>query len=363
MDYAVIMAGGSGTRLWPMSRAGQPKQLIPFIEGRSLLEHSMRRLRGLFPPSRRFICTGEKFRQAIRRAMPAVADANILGEPEGRDTLAAVGLPAAVLDRRDPQATIAVFTADHLIEPVAMFQRKVRLGLRIARRHPEALVTFGIAPTFPATGYGYVQLGRAMRGAAGAFAVDAYKEKPGLAEAKRYLRGGRFVWNSGMFVWRASTLLHRINRFEPEVHEGLTRIARAWDTPRRSAVLRDVYPRIKKISVDYAVMEPASRDPATPVVCVKMPVKWLDVGSWPAYGQTLAADAQGNRASTRAMLLDTTRTLVAGADKDHLVATIGVDDLIIIHTDRATLVCRRDAADRLKELHERIGRTLGERYL
>lgn len=363
MNYAVIMAGGSGTRLWPMSRADQPKQLIPFINGRSLLQVAVDRLKGLVPPSHQFICAGEKFRGAIRKAMPGFTGDRILGEPEGRDTLAAVGFPAAILARRDPEAALAVFTADHLIEPVSVFQKKIRLGFRIAHDHPRTLVTFGIEPTFAATAYGYVQLGSAMRGAAGAFAVRGFKEKPDDRTARKYLASGKYLWNSGMFVWRAATLLECIGKHQPQVHAGLMEIAGAWGTRRQEAVLRRVYPKLQKISVDYAIMEPASRDKSVRVACVKMPLKWLDVGSWPQYGQTLAADEHGNRVAVGALLMDSRGTLVASSDHQHVVATIGVEDLIIVHSDRATLVCRRDAAGLLKELHQKIGQRFGEKYL
>lgn len=359
----MIMAGGSGTRLWPMSRDQQPKQLIPFIGGKCLLEIAWNRLDGLVPPANCRICAGEKLRLQIMTAMPQVSDSQYLGEPTGRDTASAVGFAAAVIARQDPDAVIAVFTADHVIEPIDQFQRIVAQGYELAEKHGNALVTFGITPTQPATGYGYLELGKPLSG--DARTVVRFREKPDAASARQFFDAGpaQFLWNSGMFVWRASTLLQCLARFQPEIHAGLSRIADAWQTPAQTRVLAEVYPTLKKISVDFAVMEPASRDSDFQVVAVPMPLKWLDVGSWPSFAATCAHDAGGNAlGGGRQVLKDTTNTLVASSDGDHLIATIGCEDLIIIHTPRATLVCRADQAERIKELHAEVGRVHGSRY-
>ena len=364
MRYAVILAGGSGTRLWPMSRVEEPKQLIPFLGGKSLLEIALARLEGLVEPERRLIATGEKYRAAIRRAMPQLADSQILGEPEGRDTLAAVGLPAAVAARQYPQAAIAVFTADHLIEPVDVFQDCVKLGFQIAEEVPSSLVTFAIRPTLPATGYGYVELGEPLAGFEGAFAVARFVEKPDAETAQRYLDSGRHAWNSGMFVWQVESLLAAIERYRPEVHAGLMRIADAWDSPRQQAVLAEVFPTLEKISVDFAVMEPASCDDRMAVITVPMPVRWLDVGGWPAYGETLPADENGNRsAADRVILADCRESLIVGSDPNHLIAAVGVEDLVVVHTPDATLVCHRSQTERIKELLRAVGERFGREHL
>jgi mannose-1-phosphate guanylyltransferase len=364
MNYALIIAGGAGTRLWPMSRAAQPKQLIPFVNGRSLLQMAVERLEGLIDTDKLYICTGEKFRGAITEAITDVSDEQVLGEPEGRDTLAAVGLPAAILARRDPEAVIATFTADHLIEPEDVFRARVELGLRIACEKADTLVTFGIEPTHAATGYGYVQCGGVIEDCDGAWAVDSFKEKPDEATAKSYLASGDYLWNSGMFVWRARTLLGCIERYQPEVYAGLMEIAEAWDGPNRAAVLAEVYPRLEKISVDYAVMERATTDEQVGVACVSMPVTWLDVGGWPSYASTVEADEAGNRVSGgRFMSLDSADNLVVSAEAGHLIAAIGVKDLVIVHTADATLICHRDEAERIKQMHEQIGSEWGGDHL
>lgn len=364
MRHALIIAGGSGTRLWPMSRAALPKQLIPFIGGKSLLQLAWERLEGFVPPANRYVCAGRRHAAGVRAALPGLRANNFLGEPEGRDTLSAIGLAAAVIARRDPEAVIAVFTADHLIAPQAKFQRIVDRGFRLVETHPDALVTFGITPTEAATGYGYLQLG--ARFGRTARRVTRFREKPAAATARRFLRAGprRFLWNSGMFVWRAATLLDCIMRYEPAVHAGLLRIAGAWDATRRDAVLRRVFPTLKKISVDFAVMEPASRDPRVRVAAIPMDLQWIDVGSWPRFAETCRRDLTGNaHGGGRTLLLDTRDTLVASSDPRHLIATIGCDDLIVIHTPEATLVCRKDRAKEIRELYRQVGARFGDELL
>lgn len=364
MRYAMIMAGGSGTRLWPMSRADRPKQLIPFIGGRSLLQIAAERADGLVPPERLFVCAAERHREAILQALPRLSEERFLGEPVGRDTLSAVGFSAAVIARKDPEAVIAVFTADHLIEPADVFARLLDQAFLLAEHAPHTLVTFGVTPTTPATGYGYLELGEAIEG--GAFVVRQFREKPDLATARRFLEAGptRFLWNSGMFVWRARTLLDCIARYEPEVAAGLGRIADDWETPRRSETVAQVYPTLKRISIDYAVMEPGSRDPQVRVAAVPLSLSWLDIGSWPTFARTCPHDAQGNaEGGGQCLLVDTSGTLAASSDPDHLIAAIGCSDLIIVHTPDATLVCRADSAEAIKELHRLVEQKFGGRYL
>lgn len=364
MRYAMIMAGGAGTRLWPMSRAGQPKQLVPFIARRgagervSLLRIAADRLEGLVPLAQRMICTGEAHRQAIKAAIPGFGDAQLLGEPEGRDTANAVGFAAAVLHKQDPEAIFAVLTADHLITPEAEFRRLIGMGFALVEEDPARLVTFSIKPTHPATGFGYVERSTQIQGKAYgglAYNVERFVEKPSLERAQAYVESGAFGWNSGMFVWKASTILDCLRRYKPESHEGLMKIAEAWGTSRQAAVLGEVYPTLPKISIDYAVMEPASREQkrskGIKVCTVIMDLSWLDVGSWPSYGETLEPDSAGHRVSGRAALHGGKGNLVVNDDPDHLVALVGCEHLIVVHTARATLVMPADRAQDLKNLH------------
>ncbi len=365
MRHALIIAGGSGTRLWPMSRGNTPKQLLPFIDGRNLLQISSHRLDGLVPAERRHVCAASAQETLIRKALPELGPAQFLGEPCGRDTLNAVGLSAAVIALSDPHAVIAVFTADHIIEPAADFRKIVDAGFRVAEQHPNALVTFGIEPTHAATGYGYLQLGEPLLGKEATRVVE-FKEKPEPDTASRYFQAGptRYLWNGGMFVWHARTLLDCIRRYQPEVHSGLMEIAAAWNSPGRQAVLERVYPTLRKISVDFAVMEPASKDPAVVVAAVPMPIQWLDVGSWASFARTRKRDADGNAvAAGRTLMMQSSGNLVVSSDPAHLVTLIGCRDLIVVHTPEATLICPADQAESVKEAQQQAAKRFGAPYV
>ncbi len=353
MDYSVIIAGGCGTRLWPLSTPDRPKQFLPIIHGQTLLQIACRRLAGVVACDHQWICTAERFRASIHEQMPTMDDERIVGEPQGRDTLAAITLPVALIARRDPQAAIGIFTADHLIEPVEPFRDCVRSAFELVRRQPDTIVTFGLQPSYPATAYGYLRVGEPLEGSSQAHRVAQFKEKPSAAVAQTYLAGGQYLWNSGMFIFKASALLGCLQRNEPQFHDQLMRIVAAWDTPQRRTLLESVYPTLKKISFDYAVMEPAAADPAVRVAVIRMPVNWLDIGSWAAYAQTVAPDAQGNRCvATHHALLDSRNNLIVSQDPDHLIAMIGIEDCVIVHAPHATFIARRDQADRIKELRQ-----------
>src|SRR5262245_32033019 len=338
MQYGVIMAGGAGTRLWPLSRSTVPKQLLSVIRGKSLLQLSYERLRGLLPPERILVCTAAAHRDAVLANLPELPKENLLGEPMGRDTANAVGFPAAVLHKRDKDAVFAVVTADHVIEPIDTFQAAIRTAFDVVEKQPNSLVTFGIIPTYGHTGLGYIHRGEALPNFKGAYKVQAFREKPDKPTADRYVESGRYYWNSGMFVWRADTVLNELAAHLPEAHKGLTKIADAWDSPQQNTTLNETYPKLPKISIDYAVMEPASQGKGkAQVMVVEMNVQWLDVGSWPALAETLDVDERDNAAAAKTFVfLDSDDNIIISQDPAHLVTMIGVSDMIIIHTKDAT---------------------------
>ena len=344
----MIMAGGSGTRLWPMSRGETPKQLIGLFNGKSLLEISASRLDGVVASKQQWICTNQKHQDVICKKL-GLPTSQLLGEPEPRDTLNAVAFTAAVLHKQDPDAVFAVLTADHIIRPQEEFARCLDIGFALVEEDASRFITFGITPTFPATGYGYVELGDAIRN--GARLCKRFVEKPDAKTAEEYIASGNFAWNSGMFVFHAGTFLNALERLQPESYAGIKRIADAWGTEHQKHVLDEVYPALPKISVDYGMMEPVSLDDAFSICTVPMDVEWLDVGSWPSYGDTLEADGKGNRSDTKSLHLDSKNVLCVSSDKSHTITTIGCDSLVIVHTDDATLVFPASEAQRVKEMH------------
>lgn len=351
----MVMAGGSGTRLWPLSRRDRPKQLLPLLPGgRSLLAAAIDRLDGVIDPSNRMICTAERFRAAIQREMPALPEAAILGEPTGRDTVNAVGLTAAILEARDPDAVFAVLTADHLIEPQAEFARALDLGFRLAEADPHRFVTFSIRPDFAATGYGWVERGAEVEGFDGAYLAAAFVEKPEKPRAEAFLASGRWNWNSGMFVFAAKGFMKALEKFLPANAEALRTIAAAWETPERGELLGSLYPALTKISVDHGVMEPASASDAFSIATVPMAVKWLDVGSWPSLAKTIEPDASGNRVMGRLFAVESRGVLSVSSDPEHLVCVLGCEDLVVVHTADATLVCPIELAEQVKFIAERV---------
>ena len=361
MRYAMIMAGGSGTRLWPMSRDGQPKQLIKFIheEGKtvSLLEIAANRASKLVPADKQYICTGERYRSQIRAGLPSFDDDHILGEPQPRDTVNAVAFAAAVFAKENPDAVFSVLTADQLIEPAEVFNKAMDLGYKLVEEDPSRLVTFGIKPDHPATGYGYIQRGDPIESTENqAFGVVRFIEKPPLEKAEAYFNSGRHDWNAGMFVFHAGTFLKLYERFMPDNAKLINQLTDAWGTDQQQAVLDDIYPKLEKTSVDYGIMEPASSESDVSIVGVKMDIRWLDVGSWPAYGETLKADANNNKAAgVNIASFEASNNIVIGeSDADHTIALIGCDDLIVIRTDRATLVVPKDRAQDIKKLHDEL---------
>jgi mannose-1-phosphate guanylyltransferase len=353
MRHAVIMAGGSGTRLWPLSRAERPKQLLDVVadEGggaHSLLAEAFGRLRAVLPADRIWVCTSARYGDQVRAALPELQADRLILEPVARDTANAVGLAAALVADVDPDAELAVVSADHVIRPIERFAATLETAYDALAVRPKALVTLGITPTTPATGFGYVQRGSPTE-VPGVAEAAAFREKPDLATAEEYLASGDYLWNSGMFVWRATTVLDALADHLPETAAGLRRIVDAEPGPARDAVLAEVFPTLPKISVDYAVLEPAATEPGR-VLVVDLDVDWLDVGSWPALARTLERDADGNAVRGCVVAVDGAGNIVLSDDPDHLVALVGVRDSVVVHTADVTMVCPVADAERVKEL-------------
>jgi mannose-1-phosphate guanylyltransferase len=340
MLHAIVMAGGSGTRFWPASRAALPKQLLPLAGAKTLLEDTVDRLDGLVTPDRVMVVTAGRLLDTVRRQLPQVPDAGLVGEPCKRDTAPCIGLAALLVSRHDPDAIMAVMPSDHVIRPVEGFRAAIRQAAALVEASPGRLVTFGIKPTYPAECFGYVQQGEALPaaeagGTATVHAVAQFREKPPAAVAKEYLKAGTYLWNGGIFVWKAATILAALAERQPECLAHLRRIADAWDTPARDTVFAEEFAAIKGISIDYAVLEHA-RD----VVVIEAPFTWDDLGGWSAVARQRGEDADGNTIVGKHLGIESSRTIVHAGD-DHLVVTMGLTDMLVVHTPDATLVAHR----------------------
>lgn len=355
MRHAVIMAGGAGVRLWPLSRQKRPKQLLRLFGGTSLLRLSYERVATLIPPEQIYVITNQSHLAMVAEEIPELPAGNLFGEPIGRDTANAVGLASAILAERDPEAVIGIFTADHIITPTDRFRESVECAFDMAETHPDALVTLGIKPMRPDTNYGYIRRGE--RVADGVFEVRKFTEKPNMASAMKYLAIGEYYWNSGMFAWQASTVLSQLEKHLPQSHQALSEIAAAWSTDQRQQKLESLYPNLMRISIDFAVMEHADR-----VLVVEMDCQWLDVGAWPAVESVVQADDDANVSACDNVIHLGSRGNIVVSEEKHLIATIGVDDLVIVHSPDATLICTKRDAQSIKELVDNIRSQYGDKY-
>ncbi|MFT3887342.1 MAG: sugar phosphate nucleotidyltransferase [Arachnia sp.] len=346
MRYVVIMAGGSGTRLWPLSRQGRPKQLLELFGGVSLLRLAFDRLEGLIDPARILVCTGRDYAADVAAQLPELPAGNILGEPEGRDSLNAVAWSAAEVERRAPGAVVAMVTADHIITPVDEFQRTLNAAFAVAEARPRALVTLGVVPTSPHTGYGYLHRGEPLPDVPGLHRVAEFREKPPREVAEAYLETGEYWWNAGMFVWRTATLLGQLDQLMPETARVVREIA------ARPERLDELFPTLTRISVDYAVMEPVSRGATDgEVVTVPLFVDWRDVGGYLALAEVLGRDDAGNAVDGPTVTLDASGcVLINAVGEGHVVTALGLADCLVVATPTATLAAPLSEVERVKDL-------------
>ena len=345
---AVIMAGGVGTRFWPLSTHEKPKQFIQLFDERSLLQKSYDRVAGIVPDERIIVLTNEHFTPLVSEQLPKVPIQNIIGEPERKDTAAAVCLGTLVAMKRFGNPVIIVLTADHLIEPVDLFQRTMLSAVEAARK-TGALYTFGIRPTYPATGYGYLEIGEktAEDGGIEHFRLISFKEKPNAETAGRYLESGRYLWNSGMFVWTADAIFGELMLHLPEHVEHLNKAVEKMGTAQWDEALRNRFAALKRISIDFAVMEKA-RD----VRCVTGEFSWKDVGGWLAIQDFLACDANGNYIKGRVHALDAQGNLVFCDQPHETLALVGVSDVVVVRAGVKTLVAHKDRLEDVKQIVE-----------
>ncbi|MGC9450091.1 MAG: mannose-1-phosphate guanylyltransferase [Oceanipulchritudo sp.] len=350
--YVVIMAGGRGERFWPQSRLSRPKHLLPIVGDKPMLTQTVERLGDLVPPERVLIITNSEQREAVLEVCPMVPAENVIPEPVGRDTAAAVGLATVLVGARDPEACFAMLPADHVIHDEEGF-RKV-LGTAFAAAEAEkALVTIGIRPDYPATGYGYIHRGGVKQELDGrpVFEVLEFKEKPDLETATRYVDSGEYHWNGGMFFWRVPVISAEFEKHTPGLWAALGAIREGL---RKGGKLEDLlakhYPNLEKISVDFAIMEKAAS-----VRVVESAFDWDDVGEWPAVERHYPRDEAGNVTKGQVVIREGSGNIVVN-DGRHTTAVIGAEDLIIVQTPDATLVCPKDKAQEIKKLVKALGK-------
>ena len=339
-----------------MSTASRPKQLIPALHGRSLLDLAIDRARNAVDVERIWLGVGSTVAAAVSDGLPDGVDrSRVVVEPEGRDTLPAIGLGVAAIAASDPDAVVAVLTADHVIEPVEEFAATLATAYELAESRRDALVTFGVEPDHASTGFGYLELADAVD-ATIARRVSTFREKPDATTARSYVAAGpqRYLWNSGMFVWSAATFLSALDTFCPQDAPTLRRLGAAFGGDDFDELAAQLWPTVAKRSVDYAVMEPASTSADFSVLAVPLATRWLDVGSWPALGDALGRDADGNAVTGRALLTDANNCTVVSSDDARLVTVLGCRDLVVVATPTAVLVVPADQAQRVKELQAMV---------
>ncbi len=341
--YAVVLAGGNGERLWPLSTPARPKQFVEIFGGKPLIRHAVDRLEGLIPPERVLVVTADRLVEMTRAALPGVPRENVFGEPCRRDTAAAVAVACGLVRRLGgPDAVGCVLTADHLMDPAAKFRQALADAITAADK-TGAIVTMGIVPTYPATGFGYIEAGEvADLGTKTQFsAVRRFVEKPDARTAEAYIATGRFSWNAGMFIWKASAMEAEFSAWAPDIAPLIGKVAESDDVP---ATLRREYPPLRAISVDYAVMEKSKS-----ILVAKSEFSWDDVGSWLAIPNHFSRDDEGNTRIGNTAVLGTSGSVVV-SDDSHLTAVVGLSDVVVVHTPNATLVCSKDRAADLKVL-------------
>ena len=350
--FIVIMAGGRGERFWPESRAARPKQLLPIVGEKPMLAQTVDRLAGLVAPDAIFVITNAEQRAAVLEACPGLDPQKVIGEPVGRDTAAAVGLAAVLVGREDPEASFAMLPADAVIHPATELRATLEAAFAAAEAAP-VLATVGIPASFPATGYGYIQQGAAFGDFAGRMVrtVQRFVEKPDSATAQSYINAGGYFWNAGMFIWSVAAIAAELEKNTPSLWQALQAINQGLQAGKDlDALLADHYPGLEKISVDYAIIEKADR-----VVMLEASFDWDDVGEWSAIARHYPEDAAGNVIRGQVELAESRNNIVYCRDESHLVALLGVQDLIVVKTSDATLVCHKDQAQKIKALVQKIG--------
>ncbi|SKA76657.1 mannose-1-phosphate guanylyltransferase [Caloramator quimbayensis] len=358
MVSIVIMAGGKGERFWPRSRQSLPKQLISLTnDGKTMIQLTYERVKKITDKENVFIVTNENYSNIIRKQLFEIPFQNILIEPLGKNTAPCIGLSAVYIAKKDPEAVMIILPSDHLIKNNDIFINTLEAAAKMAQEG-DNLITIGIIPSYPETGYGYINYSNKVCDIDGnsIYKVKRFVEKPDIDKAKQYLKEGTYLWNSGMFVWKASTILKNIQRYMPNLYEGLMKISDAIGTDNEIKVLREEFNKFESISIDYGIMEHAEN-----IYTIPGNFGWDDVGSWTALERIQNTDEDGNVKSGNVISIDTKKCIIQGNDK--LIAAVGIEDIILVDTDDATLICSKDKCQDIKKLLNKIKAMNKENYL
>ncbi|MBC8353416.1 MAG: NTP transferase domain-containing protein [Planctomycetes bacterium] len=363
MLHAVIMAGGSGTRFWPASRTALPKQLLNLVGERTMIQETLDRVDGLASAENALVVTNRALVNVIREQLPSLPAEAVIGEPCKRDTAPCIGLAAAIVAHADPDATMIVMPSDHVISDREAFHSAIRHASELVDREPGRIVTFGIRPSYPAESFGYIERGEPLTSDDGTeveiavYPVKMFREKPSAEVAEQYLATGGFYWNSGIFVWKAKTILDALAEHESAMHEHIQTIAASYGTAAFGETLAIEFAKIEGKSIDYAVMERYEN-----VVVIEAPFDWDDVGNWRSLTRQRGTDEAGNTVIGRHLALNSSGCIVRSSD-EHLVVTLGMQDCIVVHTPDATLVARKHDEEAIRQIVELLKEKGWDQYL
>ena len=344
---AVIMAGGKGERFWPKSRVQCPKQFLALTgDGETMLQKTFRRIRGIVPPEQIYVVTNGEYMTLVHEQLPEIPEQNLLREPAARNTAPCIALAAAVIEKRLGESVMLVLPSDHLVRHESLCA-DVLCRAASAAEETGALVTIGMTPSYPETGYGYIAFSRTQDAPAGVYRVDSFREKPDLETARQYVASGSYLWNSGMFAWKTSTYLNAVRKYLPEAGKIAETLGAACDTPAFSRVLEEQFPLMPSISVDFGILEKAEQ-----IFTIPGTFGWDDVGSWPALLRVAKTDTNGNYRDGDVLTVGTTNCVFSGGKK--LIAAVGLHEIIVVDTDDALLVCDMEAAQNVKKITEML---------
>jgi mannose-1-phosphate guanylyltransferase len=355
--YCIVMAGGSGTRFWPKSREEKAKQFLNIYGKNSLIASTLARFHAFIKWKNIYVVGKQSQKELLEKHCSKIPKENILYEPVGKNTAPCIGLAALAIQKKDPEAIVVVSPADHLIQKQSRFQRVIETGVHLADKR-EGLVTIGICPDRPSTGYGYIQVDKKVEsaGQADAYQIKTFAEKPNLATAKRFIECGDFYWNSGIFIFKVSVFLKQVRKLIPDLYKQLMEIKRHMQKPEYENKLKRVYQKIKNISIDYGIMEKAAN-----VYMVRGDFTWNDLGSWEQVYKLGIGDKDGNVVQGKAVLLDTKNSYISSSKG--LIAVLGLEDVVVVQDGSATLVCKRDKAEEVKNIVEKLKKNNLKKYL